>query len=100
MDYPINKKVIIHCAYAGVFYGTIANYDDQTKTAELHNCRRIWYWDGACSLSQLAVEGTKEPKECKFSLYVPSMQVMDVIEIIPCTEDAIKSIEGVAIWKK
>ncbi len=99
MNYPINKKVIIRCAYAGAFYGTLAEFDDQTKTAEIHDCRRLWYWEGACSLSQLAVEGTKKPKDCKFTLYVPSMQVIDVIEITPCTEKAIKSIESVAIWK-
>ena len=100
MKYPINKKVIIRTNRAGVFYGTLAEYDDQTRTAEIHDCRRLWYWDGACSLSQLAVDGTKNPASCQFTLYVPSMQVMEVIEIIPCTDEAIESIESVAVWKK
>lgn len=99
MKYPINKKVIIRTNRAGVFYGTLVEYDDTTRTAEIHDCRRLWYWDGACSLSQLAVDGTKKPTSCQFTLYVPSMQVMEVIEIIPCTDKAIESIEGVAIWK-
>lgn len=100
MNYPNNKKVIIRTNRAGAFYGTLAEYDDVTRTAEIHNCRRLWYWDGACSLSQLSVDGTKKPSACQFTLYVPSMLVMEVLEILPCSETAIKSIEGVKIWKK
>lgn len=100
MNYPIDEKVIIRTNRAGVFYGTLAEYDDQTRTAEIHNCRRLWYWDGACSLSQLAVDGTTKPSSCKFTLRIQSMQVMEVIEILPCTEKAINSIENVAEWKK
>ena len=100
MNYPINEKVIIRTNRAGVFYGTLAEYDDQTRTAEIHNCRRLWYWDGACSLSQMAVDGTTKPSSCKFTLRIQSMQVMEVIEILPCTEKAINSIENVAEWKK
>ena len=100
MNYPINEKVIIRTNRAGVFYGTLAEYDDQTRKAEIHNCRRLWYWDGACSLSQLAVDGTSKPSSCQFTLRVPSMQVMEVIEILPCTDKAVNSIENVAEWKK
>lgn len=41
MNYPIDEKVIIRTNRAGVFYGTLAEYDDQTRTAEIHNCRRL-----------------------------------------------------------
>ena len=100
MNYPINKKVIIRANRAGVFYGTLAEFDEKTRIAEIHNCRRLWYWDGAASISQMAVEGVKNPNECKFTIYVASIQVMEIIEIIPCTEQAIKSIEGVKEWKR
>lgn len=99
MNYPISKKVIIRTNRAGVFYGTLAEYDEFNRTAEIYNCRRLWYWDGACSLSQLAVDGTRKPESCQFTLYVPTMQVMEVIEILPCTDKAIESIESVEIWK-
>lgn len=99
MNYPINKKVIIRTNRAGVFYGTLAEYDEQTRTAEIHNCRRLWYWRGACSISQLATDGVKEPRQCKFTVVVTSMQVMEVIEIIPCTDTAIECIESVQVWK-
>lgn len=100
MNYPINKKVIIRTNRAGAFYGTLTDYDEVNRVAEINNCRRLWYWDGACSLSQLAVDGTTNPEACQFTLYVPIMQVMEVIEIIPCSEKAIESIESVAIWKR
>lgn len=100
MNYPINKKVIVRTNRAGVFFGTLAEYDATNRTAELRNTRRLWYWDGAASLSQLAVEGVKKPDNCKFTITVPQMQVMEVIEIIPCTESAINNIESIASWKK
>lgn len=91
------KKVIVRGDRSGVFYGTLADRNGQE--VELSNCRRIWYWDGAASISQLAAEGVKKPKNCKFTMSVDSIVITDAIEIIPCTEDAIKSIEEVSVWK-
>ena len=64
----------------------------------LTNCRRLWYWDGAASISQLAVDGVTKPNNCKFTVVVEEILIMGVIEIIPCTEKAIESIEGVKEW--
>lgn len=99
MNYPIGKRVIVRTNRAGVFFATLSEFDAQTRIAELKDCRRIHYWEGACSLSQLAEEGPKKPDSCRFSMYVPVMQVMETIEIIPCSDKAIKIIEGVKIWK-
>lgn len=63
------------------------------------NVRQIWYWDGAAALMQLATEGTKKPRNCKFTVEVDSLLVLEAIEIIPCTEQAIESIESVEAWK-
>lgn len=63
------------------------------------NVRQIWYWDGAAALMQLATEGTKKPRNCKFTVEVDSLMVLEAIEIIPCTEQAIESIESVEAWK-
>lgn len=95
----IGKKCIIRTNRAGVFFGTLADYDMATRTSEIHNCRRLWSWSGAASLSQLAVEGVKRPYDCRFTMIVEQMQVMETIEIIPCTEAAITNIEGVEVWK-
>lgn len=93
----IGKKVIIRANRAGVFYGTLAA--KQGDEVSLNNCRRLWYWNGAASLSELAVSGVTMPRECKFSVIVPEITVMGVIEIIPCSEAAITNIEAVPEWK-
>lgn len=98
MEKFIGKKVIIRGDRSGVFYGTLEEKNGTEVT--LKDCRRIWYWEGAASISQLAVSGTTKPSECKFTVTVPDIIITDAIEIIPCTEDAKKSIEGVPEWKK
>ena len=98
MEKFIGKKVIIRGNRSGVFYGTLEEKNGTEVT--LKDCRRLWYWDGAASISQLAVSGTTKQSECKFTVTVPDIIITDAIEIIPCTEDAKKSIEGVPEWKK
>lgn len=91
------QKFIVRCDRAGVFYGEIASRNG--REMEMTNVRQLWYWDGAAALMQLAQEGTKAPRNCKFTVEVESLQVLDAIEIIPCTEKAIESIDAVAVWK-
>ena len=93
----LNKKVIIRADRAGVFYGTIIRKEG--NEVELKDCRRIWYWDGAASISELALSGVKYPNKCKFSVSVNNITILGVIEIIPCTNKAIESIESVPVWK-
>lgn len=92
------EKVIIRADRAGVFYGEVA--ERRGSEVDMINCRRLWYWDGAASLSQLAIEGTTLPKNCKFTVTVPKMTILGVIEVIPCTNYGINSIESVDIWKR
>lgn len=98
----IGKKVIIRSYGAGVFFGTLneAEKCEDKWTVELLDCRRLWQWYGACSITQLAVEGTKDPVNCKFTLTEPSIVVSSVIEIHECTETAINSIKAVKEWRK
>ena len=98
----IGKRVIIRSYGAGVFFGTL-NEVEQTEgkwTVELLDCRRLWKWAGACSITQLATDGTASPGECMFTVREPSIVVASVIEIHGCTEKSIQSIEGVREWKK
>lgn len=94
----IGKKVIIRGDRSGVFFGTLV--EKEGTEVKLENCRRIWYWNGANSISQLAVDGVTRPSDCKFTLTVSEIVITDVIEIIPCTDKAIASIEGVKEWKR
>ena len=91
------EYVIVRASNAGVFAGHLVRKIGNEVT--LRNSRRLWYWDGASSLSQLAMEGTSKPENCKFPCPVVNETVIGVIEIISCTEKARQSIEGVEIWK-
>ena len=83
---------------AGVFAGYLQERNGQEVT--LLNARRIWSWAGAASLYQLAMDGTSKPNDCKFPKEVEKVILLQTIEIIPITENAQKSIQGVPEWKK
>ena len=88
---------IVRTYSAGVFAGYVEKREG--KEVIIRKVRRIWYWDGANSLSQLAVDGTLKPENCKFACEVDKIIVTEAIEIIPCTEKARKSIMEVEEWK-
>lgn len=90
--------VIVRTENAGVFAGYM-KLPHSRKTGTIYQARRLWYWSGAASLSQLAVDGVKNPKECKFPVVVEEITVMGIIEIIPATEAALISIKQVPIWQ-
>lgn len=93
-----SKYSIVRCQGAGVFLAIVASRSKDGLQAKLKDSRRLWYWSGAASLSQLAVEGTKKPSECKFPIAVPEMEVTGVLEIIPVTSASEKSLRGVSVW--
>ena len=90
------KYVIVRTYSAGVFAGEIVSRNGQEVVLE--NARRLWYWQGAASLSQLAVDGTSAPQGCKFPCEVPRVELLEAIEILDVTEKARKSISEVPIW--
>lgn len=91
------KYYIIRGDRSGVFFGEIESRDG--REVKIRGCRRLWYWDGAASLSQLAAEGVARPRDCKFTVTVEETTILDAIELIPCTPKAVASINGVPEWK-
>ena len=89
---------IVRTYSAGVFAGNIESRNG--KEVVMTNARRIWYWEGAASLSQLAMDGTAAPEKCKFPKAVDRIELTEAIEIIQCTPQAEKSIKGVKEWAK
>lgn len=94
-----DNYVIIRTYSMGVF----AKYLNKKSTETckiLNNARRIWYWDGAASLSELAMKGTSKPENCKFPCAVDEVQLTSTngFEVLKVTDIAKKSIEGVKIW--
>lgn len=95
-----NEKpyVIIRSENAGCFAGELISRTGHEAT--LTNCRRLWYWEGAASLSQLATRGTSKPSGCKFPSPTEHHTVLGVIEIIQVSETGRNSIEGVPVWQE
>lgn len=89
--------VIVRTYSAGVHAGELVSKEG--KAVILKNARRLWYWKGAASLSQLAMEGVSAPDDCKFPCEVAKIELTEAIEIIPCTKIAIASIKGVKVWE-
>lgn len=86
----IGKKVIVRTHSAGVHFGTLASKEG--KEVVLKNARRIWYWEGAFTLSAVAVSGVG--KSSKLSVSVPEILLTEAIEILLCSEEATENLQG------
>ena len=98
MPKKTKNYVIVRTYTAGVFAGNLESRNGQEVV--LTNARRLWFWTGAASLSQLAVSGTSSPKTCKFPTAVPRVELLQAIEILDVTPNAEKSIKDVPEWKQ
>ena len=94
------KFYIIRTYSAGVWFGNIKQLNENSVI--LTNARRLWYWSGAASLSQLAVEGTKKSNDCKFTVTITDEEgvyLPQIIEVLPCTSEAVENIKSVKEWE-
>ena len=87
---------IVRATQAGVFFGEIEKKND--RSIVMRNVRKLWYWDGACAVEELAVNGVAKPSECKFTVWCDEIEVYDPAQIIKCTDKAVKSIKAVKVW--
>ena len=91
------KYVIVRTYSAGVFAGNLISR--KGKEVVLSHARRLWYWSGAASLSQLAVSGTTQPSSCKFPIEVSKVELTEAIEILDVTKAGELSIKAVPVWQ-
>ena len=92
------EHYVVRGERSGVFAGEIVERIGREVT--MRNARRLWYWDGAASLSQLAVEGVKKPQNCKFPIEIPELLILDAIEVIAMTQQAVDNFKIVPVWKQ
>jgi hypothetical protein len=95
------KAVLIRSVHAGVHFGYLKSKEDTLagRVVVLLKTRRVWYWKGAASLSQMAVDGVNCPNECKFTVELEENEITNVIEILPLTEKAFENLKSVKVWK-
>ena len=88
----IGQKVIIRTYSAGVWFGLLEQ--KQNNEVILKDARRMWQWwaTEGISLSSVAMKGIKKEKS---KIAEPVTLVwLEAIEIILCSDDAIRLIEG------
>lgn len=91
----MNNYYIIRTESAGVHAGTLVSRTGNEVV--LSGARRIWYWYGAASLSELSQYGLCH-KRSKVPCVVPEMTILGVIEVIPCSDTARESITTCPVW--
>jgi len=94
----INKICIIRSYESGVHFGEVLETRDTIHglSVTLKDSRRVHYWEGAASLSQMALDGIKTGR---IAMVLPEIQVENVCEIIPMSEAAIDNMKKQPIWK-
>jgi len=89
----IGKFVIVRSYGAGVFFGKLKEQSKNGKVVVLNKCRRLWKWHAAdgIALSGVARYGIIRSKSNIDSM-TKNHVITGVIEVIPCTDAAVKSI--------
>lgn len=93
VDETSHAYVLIRTHNAGVHVGRL--YERVGDVVTLVDARRIWYWKGAFTLSEMSQKGVADPDECKFSIAVPTITIFGVIEILPLSNVAKHNLYGV-----
>lgn len=88
----IGEKCIIRTYSAGVWFGEIEQKSG--KEVIVKNARRLWYWHTKKGISLSAIsQGDIDLNKCNIPAAIDSVW-LEAIELIPCTKDAIKTLEG------
>ena len=93
----VGNYVVVRARGAGVFAGTLKEKDGNEVV--LSDAGGLWYWEGANECTEIARSGVKKPDQCKFTVPVSEICILDAVEIIPCTEEAERIIKAVPEWK-
>lgn len=90
---------VIRTYSSGVHIGYVKEFAEKhPQSCVLLKARRLHYWSGACSLSQVAMDGVSS--DSRIAMEIPEIELTDAIERIPCTEQAAKFFQEAKAWKK
>ncbi len=93
------KYCVIRTYSAGVHIGYVKEFGEKhPQHAKLLKSRRLYQWSGACSLSQVAMDGVNDTS--RIAMELPEIELTDVVEVIPCSEKAARFFASVKVWKK
>lgn len=85
-DPLVGQLVLVRTYASGVHFGELLRNDG--RLIELRDARRIWHWEKAFTLNQVARDGIG--KNSKVSLAVDFIRILDGLEIMPITEEVFR----------
>ena len=91
----IGKYVVVRTYSAGVHVGVLR--ERCGKEVVLGDARRLWQWQGALTLNEVASAGVASGS--KISTTAPEVCLTEAIEVITCTEAAEENLRA-AKWQK
>ena len=93
------KYCVVRTYSAGVHIGYVKDLGVRhPQEAVLINSRRLHQWNGACSLSQVAMDGVSS--DSRIAIEIPEITLTDVIEAIHCSKKAEEFFKTAKAWKK
>lgn len=90
--------VIVAAGIGGIHFGFLKSKVGQEVV--LVNARRIQYWNGAASITEMAVRGVSKPADCRFSCAVPEITLTQAVEILPVSTKAQANLTSVPVWTR
>lgn len=81
----IGKHCVVRTYSAGVHLGEVVGREGTAVL--LKDARRLWKWNGAFTLSEVASKGVSKTGS-RIAVSVPLMELTEAVEIIPTTEAA------------
>lgn len=96
IDEQMLGKYVLTRSRAGIFAGVLKSKEGNEIILE--NSRRLRYWKGAATLSELSQKGPACPDECEFPAEVPTEWLDDIFEMLVCSPEAEKALKEVKIW--
>ena len=97
----VGKICLIRSYASGVHCGEVMDefFTAAGKVVILKNSRRIHYWSGAASLSQIANDGIKNKESSRLTQELIEIEIVNVCETIPISEKALKQLAAHPIWQ-
>ena len=81
------KFVVVRTYSAGVHVGELV--ERRGKEVDLANARRVWSWQGANTLHEIALRGVG--RGSKVSEQVPEITLTEAIEVITCAPASVEA---------
>lgn len=81
----VGQHCVVRTFSAGVHIGEVAAKEGTNVL--LRNARRLWKWNGAFTLSEVATKGVSK-QGSRMAVSLPLIELTEAVELIPTTEEA------------